>query len=368
MNFGRSPAGYLSLPREKRERYEELLRKIGALSRLFSQSETPYLDSRVSENIYCEVFEAENKGRDDSAVDAVIGASGMGIKTFVGTGAQKVAEFNKDLLSFARLPPLEKVRKVAELRNERLEFAKRKYGLSLMYYHCIRRSPGIMSICEYPMDSIDLERIRISKESPKSISFTDGKGIYTFNFSKSVLLKSFPETSPLATIRVSISNDPFTLVGASHAVPIRPMLQKVVLPLYSRTLSRGAFVPERSGLNQWNAGGRARDPDEVYVPVPIRIHRDNPGFFPGRDTKFDLLLPDGTEISAKICQENGKALMSDPNADLGKWLLRKVLRLQPRKLVTYELLARLGIDSVEVSKLSRSKYAIDFVSSEASEE
>ena len=123
----------------------------------------------------------------------------------------------------------------------------------------------------------------------------------------------------------------------------------VVLPLYS-TRGRVAHVPQKSGLNQWNAGGRERDENEVYIPVPISIRRNYPDFFPGRDVNFVLILPDRSELSAKICQDGGKALMSNPNSALGEWLLRKVLKKKPGDLVTMDDLVRFGIDSVLVEK------------------
>ena len=83
-----------------------------------------------------------------------------------------------------------------------------------------------------------------------------------------------------------------------------------------------------------------RNPDEFYIPYPAedRLRKD---FFPPRDTDFDLRLPDGKWISAKVCQAaypkfsedrigrlsqeervlyyarqlQGKAIMSNPNSD-----------------------------------------------------
>ena len=42
--------------------------------------------------------------------------------------------------------------------------------------------------------------------------------------------------------------------------------------------------------------------------------------------------------------------MSNPNKALGKWLLRDILKLEERKLVTYDVLALYGIDSVIIRK------------------
>ena len=124
----------------------------------------------------------------------------------------------------------------------------------------------------------------------------------------------------------------------------------VILPLYS--IRNGVkHVPEKSSLNQFNAGGRKRNPLEVYVPVPIAIHRNYPDFFPDRDTPFALEMPDKSILSAKICQDNGKALMTNPNKDLGEWLLRKILHKKDFEIVTIDDLNRLGFDSICIENL-----------------
>jgi hypothetical protein len=66
-------------------------------------------------------------------------------------------------------------------------------------------------------------------------------------------------------------------------------------------------------LNQWNAGGRERNMGEVYIPVPIEIHKKYPNFFPSRDEVSSLQIPTGEIFRAKLCQENAKALMTNPN-------------------------------------------------------
>jgi hypothetical protein len=119
-------------------------------------------------------------------------------------------------------------------------------------------------------------------------------------------------------------------------------------------------VQEKSGLNQWNAGGRKRHPDEVYIPIPSWIHSQFQGFFPPRDKPFNLILPSKNHISVKICQDGSKALMSNPNQDLGKWLLRKLLKLKEYELLTYEKLEEVGIDSVEITKIDNENFEIDF--------
>ena len=71
----------------------------------------------------------------------------------------------------------------------------------------------------------------------------------------------------------------------------------VVLPLYNEKTYQ---IPEKSGLNQWNAGGRKRNENEVYIPIPIKIHQLYPTFFPKRDEPFMLELPDGKILNAKV--------------------------------------------------------------------
>ena len=71
-------------------------------------------------------------------------------------------------------------------------------------------------------------------------------------------------------------------------------------------------------------------------------------------------LPDGNVITAKVCQEDGKAIMSNPNKVLGKWLLRDVFELPEGTVLTYEMLERFGVDSVIFTKLGELEYKIEF--------
>jgi hypothetical protein len=65
-------------------KYELLLRIIGALSKLSSDnSSIPYLYYRMAENIFCRAFGAKNLSRSDISVDASKDAYGIGLKTFL---------------------------------------------------------------------------------------------------------------------------------------------------------------------------------------------------------------------------------------------------------------------------------------------
>lgn len=143
----------------------------------------------------------------------------------------------------------------------------------------------------------------------------------------------------------------------SHSAPSisnsRQNPQYVILPLYS---PRTGTVPQKSGLNQWNADGRARDRDEVYVPVPKFIHDKFPFFFP--DTSFILELPNGERLSAKLCQQGKKGLMSNPNKDLGHWILRDVLKKRYGELVTMQDLEMQNIDSLKITKTNSNTFKV----------
>lgn len=128
------------------------------------------------------------------------------------------------------------------------------------------------------------------------------------------------------------------------------------LPLYSY---RTGNVEARSGLNQGYADGRERELREAYIPIP-RAFYDHMGVspFPPRDTSFDLVLPNGTILSASICQDNDKALMSNPNEKLGKWLVRDVLGIIHNRPITISDLRSASCDSVKIELKDDGKYYI----------
>ena len=80
----------------------------------------------------------------------------------------------------------------------------------------------------------------------------------------------------------------------------------------------------------------------MYIPYPATIRKEHLDFFPPREQCFDVRLPSGKIISMKVCQDGGKAIMSNPNKALGEWILREVLRLDELELLTYDKLLELG--------------------------
>ena len=355
--------------RDKINYYQEMLMAIGSLSRLFSESNEPFIQYRVAENLFCQSFDAENLSRTDCSADAKKNKLGIGIKTFLeknGATMQKVAEFNSEHKSFSRLNYDDRVRLVSKLRNERIETTKRIFGLDNLIYHCVTRKETGILVYETPMDIIELDKIKNISQNKNIIFFKDGLNEYSFNITKSTLYKRFLTKVPLLDFSVEILEKPFGVLEslfkkAGKSILFSPLKaqEHIFLPLYSGKNGEKT-VWEKSGLNQWNASGRSRDPNEVYIPIPAQIHKKHPGFFPPRDSSFTLILPDGSEMSAKVCQDNSKALMSDPNSALGKWILRNVLKLKERELLTYEKLRRIGLDSVVIYKADEGKYDIDF--------
>ena len=358
---------YEKLPSSGKIEYRNILCSLGALSNLFSSSEIPFLDYRITENAFCRCFNATNLARSCIAADAIVGDIGIGIKTWVkGTSRQKIAEFDKAKASYEGLIGLSLARRISELRNERIRFTIAQYNISSMIYHCVLRSEKTIRIAECSYDQIDIDKIQLLDQKPgqASLFFTDGKSEYSFNYSKSTLFKNFTDLEILDEFEVKIVEDPIKLVVSlfehdeykdieEHKSPI------LYLPLYSFTKGN-RIVYERSGLNQWNAKGRPRDFDEVYIPFNKKDRIRAKGFFPPRDQTFELELPNKKIISAKVCQEEGKAIMSNPNKDLGKWLLRDLLHLKRGELLTYDKLLDLGIDSVFFTKHSDFSFSVDF--------
>lgn len=345
------------------DKYFDMLSLMAQLSRLFSESDTPYLDYRLTENLFCRYYNAMNDARSCTAYDARLGQLGIGIKTFIlknNQSVEKIAEFNKLKKELNGLKGFELAQKIATFRNERMQFANNQYDVFETQYHIVGRQEGLLRIFNTPYEEVDINKLHLEKDDETSIIFNDERNEYRFNKSKSVLMKRFIVPSQYKDVEVSILEDPLDLLEeffTQRKAIIQTAKKRirgydyVILPLYSYSKQNGKFVAEKSGLNQFNAGGRKRNENELYIPVPKAIHKNYPEFFPDRDTPFTLILPDGKELSAKICQDGGKALMSNPNKELGEWILRKVLKKKPWEIVTINDLYRLGFDSICIEKL-----------------
>ena len=422
---------YENQPVEQQNDYKQMLEIIGSLTLLFSESDSPYLPYRCHENIFCKYFEATNLGRMDCSADAKKNRVGIGLKTWMGNDDQKVAEFGRLRPEYENLRGIELIRRIAEYRNDRIRITMNLHGIDEMIYHIVKRVPGSMKILEHAFEYIDIDNIEIitNRGNSNNTYFTDGNHTYHFSLSKNTLYMIFSELDELDSFPVQIMADPYAyLMEHRHAnetpIIIETMGTDVVdytvnlgqnvladIDLRTRQLCLRLYTIDRktgekivaptSGLNQWNgvrtsnrrrADGTVvhvetpRDPNELYIPYTAKDRNRKPDFFPPRDVSFNLHLPDGTIISAKVCQEAykkmseekydmltedekriederrmaGKAIMSNPNRVLGEWLLRKVFELQEGTPVTYHMLERFGIDSVIFTKIDDLEYSIDF--------
>lgn len=367
------------------EKYFQLLELMARLSNLYSDSQTPFLHYRVTENLFCKYYEADNISRADAAYDAKKDTLGIGIKTFIlknNASLEKVAEFNNISNQLKNYSGKDLAYQIAKARNDRIECGRRVYSIENECYHIVGRVPEGLTVFNTPYRLINLNKINSVVDKGNVLRFEDDNDIYSFNYSKSTLYKKFLVPKEKKDIAVSIIQDPYEILRKlidtedyegkyqdiynvhqiiyeqthNPQIQLKYGYNYIILPLYSE---RYHMVPTKSGLNQWNAAGRDRDPNEVYIPIPISVHKLYPNFFPSRDAPFKLKLPNGVTLSAKICQDNGKALMSNPNLALGKWILRDVLQLKEGELLTLDLLNRLGFNSVKIIKQDEKHYSID---------
>lgn len=369
---------FAEIDKENNGNYVKLLSATAKLSRLFSESQIPYIYYRAAENIFCRSFNADNLSRGDSAFDANLNSTGIGLKTFICDkqfSTEKVAEFNKLSNQLKQFKGEELALKLSEYRNERIELANRLYNIENSLYHIVARKSNELMLFETDYEIIDINNISSVKESQSGLQFHDGKNFYSYNFSKSTLFRKFEIPNNAFKLPIDIIDDPYSLLlelfedvkGISSATDLLIKGHNyVILPLYG-IKDKQKFVFEKSGLNQWNAGGRKRDFGEVYIPIPTVIHQLYPDFFPSRDTEFDLKIPTGEIFRAKVCQDNSKALMTNPNKALSDWLLRKVLNLKEGELATIELMEELGFDSVIISKEKDGSFKIDKAKSDSFE-
>lgn len=377
-------------------------------------SQKPYLYYRNHEQLFVRVFGVEDLTRKDSAFDAlgVWGDEriGIGLKTWIHTNDktyQKVAEFNK-LAPTVIAPLMEKgtsvevVLKIAELRNERIMMDKRLYKTNFDVYHFITRDNDVMNIIETPYDLIDIKSLEFISTDGKVYQFKDKLHNYKFYKSKSVLLEEFDASQKEIIKKIPIAQyeDPFELIkmitipkntsetifvtdnrvdkdiqkqefvaeetGQYYDKMKKELNNVIFLPLY-QDKKDGRIVSPRSGVNirhakSKNKGSNILRPEyEIEIRISKWIHYVFPGFFgidalDDNDIKdtikndFDLILPDGRKLRGRVKEEGGKSLQTNPQSALGEWVLKDVLGLKNREIATWELLDKLGIDSLKVTK------------------
>lgn len=367
---------FAEIDAEKNGNYLKLLSAVSKLSGLFSESAVPFINYRVAENIFCRSFEAGNLSRSDTAFDANYNSIGIGLKTFVCNGnssTEKVAEFNSLSRTLKDFKGKDLALKLGEFRNDRIDLANRLYDIESSLYHIVARKDKELLLYETDYNVIDVNNLHSIKENKAGLQFEDGINLYSFNYSKSTLYRKFIVPQNVFRLPIDIIEDPYSLLLElfEENKTLKSATDKlvkgenyVILPLYG--IKKGErFIFERSGLNQWNANGRERDFGEIYIPIPAELHRNYPSFFPKRDHDFNLQIPSGEIFKAKVCQENSKALMTNPNKALSDWLLRRVLQLKEGELATIEKLDELGFDSVIIIKDENDNFKIDIMKTNA---
>jgi hypothetical protein len=389
------------------------MQTVAALSPLFSDSDEAYIDYRFVENVFALVSNGKNIGRMDKVFDTLIGNKlqiGVGVKTFrmpkdKNSQFEKIQEYTKfsQEASIGTLKIDDAVHEICEFRNSKILSDANELGIDLTksFYHCFIRSGGRGYIFETDYPLIEIQSLAptdkngsvISKyEKASHVFFKDNYHYYKYSFSKNVLYMKFDLENKklLQNFDLEIDRDIWQKISSevegellkqvgeelaqNNSVTIdlpkdNRVEDFVVLPLYS-TRRGEKRVEAKSGINQWNAGGRARKFGEAYIPIPRIIHNLKPDFFPSRDVTFDLQLPNSqTPVTASVCQDGSKALMSNPNTELCKWLYKVIdgnfsesdfSKAPNREPFTYDDLLAVGKDCVVVYKKTGSLYEIVF--------
>jgi hypothetical protein len=374
-------------------RYHNLLKSVASLSKLYSESNIPFLHSRFIEKLFIETSlqKVMDLTRQDVSFDCLVDENiGVGIKTFrseKNISHEKIAEFNNLSKSFEGLDFEKLSETVSIARNNRVisDAKEVEADLSKSYYHCLVRQVGAAFIHEEPLELIDLKKISIiSGKKSKYPFFTDGKSEYSFNTSKSTLFKKFElnkhSNSKKINLPLILDSKVFDILNNFHK-NLNPNVFQInkqeslnffstdliqddyiILPLYGQRTYK--VVEKKSGINAWNACGRVRQFGESYIPIPSIVHKMKPNFFPSKDIKFKTKLPNNKIISTKICQEGNKAFQSDPLTDLCTWLYNIIdldiekpqFRFQQKNVYTYHDLEKVGKDSVKIIKVFNKEY------------
>ncbi|MCI4013013.1 restriction endonuclease PLD domain-containing protein [Brevibacterium sp. ZH18] len=128
--------------------------------------------------------------------------------------------------------------------------------------------------------------------------------------------------------------------------------------LYSH--SRKQSYGGGAGVN-WGIRPNRVSRDEAYLAIPIRVGES--GFFPAKNTPFDVVCDDGEILvlrGASGSARSGKDLTTWPtNASLGRYL-RSRLGVPPGELIRIEDLLRYGRTYVTISRLKNGEYILDF--------
>lgn len=176
------------------------------------------------------------------------------------------------------------------------------------------------------------------------------------NYSEAIYASAIP-CSAVTTLKVRSDAPSPQEVEIKKGIPagILERCPCVGLPLTVR--GQGLEVPTRSGLNWGQRPEEHREPNQAYLSVPSEINAS--GFFPARGEYFRLLTDDGETFIVSRRQDNGKALHTPDNSELGIYF-RDRLRIERGSMVTITDLRRYGRIDVSVYYIGDDTYYMDF--------
>ena len=369
---------YRNLAPASREQYESTLKTVGSFSSLhglpriiWNGGATPYIDSTIAKTAYCYYFNGKDVEDDGGAIDLCIKTLGVKISSVLNRleGIYILIDrFDKQAPLINKQLRKNVVKEIANLRNTSIYLTRNRYGLTSMIDHILIRDVGKVHIYEELIEPININTINNIQfnRNNTAILFQDDSHEYLVDLTQCFLYKKINCNIPLKTLQLNILQNPFEAIPkikppksalCYNNIEDERLKPSVILPLFS---DRTGDVPEKSGLNQWHAEGRIRDVDEIYIPIPAWIHQRFPGFFPDRDEVFTLITenPSQKSFQVKVCQDNSKALMSNPNKALGHWLLRDIMEIPLGYVMTRSDLRQLNVDSVEIIKLDDQLFKI----------
>ncbi len=243
------------LEKEKKQKYQELILAFASLTEVFAQKK-----EEDKETVFQKIFDATAEDIGNTAYDASLVVTDekdivhkylIGIKTFQGSGMQKIAQFKRDSTKWAadfqklqleaeKGKSVEEIVKenkdlylkiaheVSRLRNLRIDsaienlkgFRREENEVIESVYHYlmpnIKEEQPVIEVGEMSYEKIDIDNIKLLKANKKNIAqniyFEDGKHKYRFTSADSQLFMEFKKKSPkFEAWKVKYLDNPFRI-------------------------------------------------------------------------------------------------------------------------------------------------------------
>lgn len=138
---------------------------------------------------------------------------------------------------------------------------------------------------------------------------------------------------------------------------IEELSKKIESPakLIIQLLSNNGTLPARSTLNWGQRSGR--NPNQSYIHLPIEVCKSD--FFPDAGIVFSVTTDDNVVLTCKRTMENGKALITTDQNQLGKYF-RGRLGIKPDQPIKYEDLKDHGRFDIAFHRIDEENYFMDF--------